>query len=191
MSERDPATPPAKVVKSRRVRQGLVIVNTGDGKGKTTAALGVIFRAWGRDFKIRMFQFIKHTGARFGEHRAAKKLDIPIESMGDGFTWLSKDMDRTAALAMEQWDNCKEAILSGDEDIIVLDEFTYAMHYGWVPVSEVVDTLQRRPDTMHVIITGRYAPQELVDYADLVTEMKLIKHPYEDKGIKAQRGIEF
>ena len=103
MSERDPATPPAKVVKGRRVRHGLVIVNTGDGKGKTTAALGVIFRAWGRDFKIRMFQFIKHTGARFGEHRAAKKLDIPIESLGDGFTWLSKDMDRTAALAVEQW----------------------------------------------------------------------------------------
>ena len=191
MSERDPATPPAHVVKSRRVRHGLVIVNTGDGKGKTTAALGVIFRAWGRDFKIRMFQFIKHTGARFGEHRAAKKLDIPIESMGDGFTWLSKDMDRTAALAMEQWDRCREAILNGDEDIIVLDEFTYAMHYGWVPVSEVVDTLRLRPDTMHVIITGRYAPQELIDCADLVTEMKLIKHPYRDKGIKAQRGIEF
>ena len=191
MSEQDPATPPTKVVKSRRVRHGLVIVNTGDGKGKTTAALGVIFRAWGRDFKIRMFQFIKHTGARFGEHRAAKKLDIPIESMGDGFTWLSKDMDRTAALAMEQWDNCKDAILNGDEDIIVLDEFTYAMHYGWVPVSEVVETLQRRPDTMHVIITGRYAPSELIDCADLVTEMKLIKHPFEDKGIKAQRGIEF
>ena len=191
MSARDPATPPAQVVKSRRVRHGLVIVNTGEGKGKTTAALGVIFRAWGRDFKIRMFQFIKHTGARFGEHRAAKKLDIPIESMGDGFTWLSKDMDRTAALAMEQWDRCREAILNGDEDIIVLDEFTYAMHYGWVPVSEVVDTLRLRPDTMHVIITGRYAPQELIDCADLVTEMKLIKHPYQDKGIKAQRGIEF
>ena len=191
MSERDPATPPAQVVKSRRVRHGLVIVNTGEGKGKTTAALGVIFRAWGRDFKIRMFQFIKHTGARFGEHRAAKKLDIPIESLGDGFTWLSKDMDRTAALAVEQWGRCREAILNGDEDIIVLDEFTYAMHYGWVPVSEVVDTLRLRPDTMHVIITGRYAPQELIDCADLVTEMKLIKHPYQDKGIKAQRGIEF
>ena len=191
MSARDPATPPARLVKSRRVRHGLVIVNTGEGKGKTTAALGVIFRAWGRDFKIRMFQFIKHTGARFGEHRAAKKLDIPIESMGDGFTWLSKDMDRTAALAMEHWDRCREAILNGDEDIIVLDEFTYAMHYGWVPVSEVVDTLRLRPDTMNVIITGRYAPQELIDCADLVTEMKLIKHPYQDKGIKAQRGIEF
>ena len=191
MSERETEERPESLPKRRRVRHGLVIVNTGEGKGKTTAALGVIFRAWGRDFKIRMFQFIKHTGARFGEHRAAKKLDIPIESMGDGFTWLSKDMDRTAALAVEQWGHCKEAILSGEEDIIVLDEFTYAMHYGWVPVEDVVETLKSRRDTMHVIITGRYAPQELVDCADLVTEMKMIKHPYEEKGIKAQQGIEF
>ena len=179
------------LVKRRRVRHGLVIVNTGEGKGKTTAALGVIFRAWGRDFNIRMFQFIKHTGARFGEHRAARKLDIPIEALGDGFTWLSKDMDQTAALAVEQWGICKEAILEGDEDIIVLDEFTYAMHYGWVDVADVVDTLQRRRDTLHVIITGRYAPQELIDCADLVTEMKLIKHPYQEQGIRAQQGIEF
>ena len=176
---------------SRRVARGLVIVNTGDGKGKTTAALGVIFRAWGRDFNIRMFQFIKNTGARFGEHRAAERLGIPIESHGDGFTWLSKDLDRTAALAVEQWHRCREVILKGEEDIIVLDEFTYAMHYGWVPVEEVVDTLKRRPESLHVIITGRYAPQELIDCADLVTEMRLIKHPFEDKGIKAQRGIEF
>ena len=182
---------PGAQTKRRRVRHGLVIVNTGEGKGKTTAALGVIFRAWGRDFRIRMFQFIKHTGARFGEHRAAKKLGIPIDAMGDGFTWLSKDMDRTAALAVQQWERCKEAILNGDEDILILDEFTYAMHYGWVPVSDVVDALKARPDTMHVIITGRYAPQELVDCADLVTEMKMIKHPYQEKGIKAQQGIEF
>ena len=85
----------------------------------------------------------------------------------------------------------REAILKGEEDIIVLDEFTYTMHYGWVPVDEVVDTLRRRPDTLHVIITGRYAPQELIDAADLVTEMRLVKHPYDDQGIKAQRGIEF
>ncbi len=175
----------------RRVARGLVIVNTGEGKGKTTAALGVVFRAWGRDFDIRVFQFIKNTGARFGEHRAADRLGIPIESLGDGFTWLSKDMDRTAALAVEQWRRSREAILKGEEDIIVLDEFTYAMHYGWVPVDEVVDTLKRRPDTLHVIITGRYAPQELIDCADLVTEMRLIKHPFDDKGIKAQGGIEF
>ena len=175
----------------RRVAHGLVIVNTGDGKGKTTAALGVVFRAWGRDFNIRVFQFIKNTGARFGEHRAADRLGIPIESLGDGFTWLSKDLDRSAALAVEQWRRSREAILKGDEDIIVLDEFTYAMHYGWVPVEEVVDTLKRRPDSLHVIITGRYAPQELIDCADLVTEMRLIKHPFDEQGIKAQRGIEF
>ena len=175
----------------RRVREGLVIVNTGEGKGKTTAALGVIFRAWGRDFRIRMFQFIKHTGARFGEQRAAQKLNIPIEALGDGFTWLSKDLERTEALAVEQWGRCRDTILEGREDIIVLDEFTYALHYGWVPVAEAVDTLRRRPDTLHVIITGRYAPQELIECADLVTEMKLIKHPYEDRGLRAQQGIEF
>jgi len=190
MSDRDPHTPPAEVAKTRRKRHGLVIVNTGEGKGKTTAALGVIFRAWGRDFKIRMFQFIKHTGATFGEHRAAMRLDIPIEALGDGFTWLSKDMDRTQALAVEQWGHCKQAILEGDEDIIVLDEFTYAMHYGWVPVADVVDTLKQRPARMHVIITGRHAPEGLVEYADLVTEMNVVKHPYQS-GIKAQPGIEF
>ena len=168
-----------------------MIVNTGEGKGKTTAALGVLFRARGRDFQVRMFQFIKHSTAKFGEHRAARRLEIPIESLGDGFTWLSKDMDRTTALAVAQWGRCKEAIVGGEEDIIVLDEFTYAMHYGWVDVADVIDTLSRRPKRMHVIFTGRYAPQALVDYADLVTEMKLIKHPYEEQGIKAQPGIEY
>ena len=191
MTEQGSGEKPSQLPKRRRVRHGLVIVNTGEGKGKTTAALGVIFRAWGRDFRVRMFQFIKHTGARLGEHRAANKLDIPIEAMGDGFTWLSKDMDRTAALAVEQWERSRKAILEGNEDIIVLDEFTYAMHYGWVPVSDVVDTLEQKRDTLHVIITGRYAPQELIDCADLVTEMKMIKHPFEEQGIRAQQGIEF
>ena len=191
MSQEEREDQGEELTKFQRVRNGLLIVNTGEGKGKTTAALGVIFRAWGRDFRIRMFQFIKHTGARFGEHRAADRLGIPIEGLGDGFTWLSKDMDRTAALAVEQWDRCKRAILESDDEIVVLDEFTYAMHYGWVDVADVVDTLKRRPDTMHVIITGRYAPQELIDCADLVTEMKLIKHPYAEQGIRAQQGIEF
>ena len=175
----------------RRVRHGLVVVNTGDGKGKTTAALGVIFRAWGRDFDIRMFQFLKHSGARFGEHRAAKRLRIPIESLGDGCTWRSRDLDRTAALAVEQWARSRRAILEDGHDIVVLDEFTYAMHYGWVSEDEVVDVLRRRSRHMHVIITGRYAPQKLIDCADLVTEMRLIKHPYEEQGIRAQRGLEF
>lgn len=177
-------------VKRRRVRNGLVIVNTGDGKGKTTAALGVIFRAWGRDFKIKMFQFIKTTSARFGEHLAAERMEIPIAALEDGCTRRSKDLDASTKLALEQWRRSKQAILQGEEEIVVLDEFTYPMHFGWIPVSDVVETLKRRPDTMHVIITGRYAPQELIDYADLVTEMRSIKHPYHDMGIKAQLGIE-
>ena len=92
---------------------------------------------------------------------------------------------------MEQWARCRDAILEGVEDIIVLDEFTYAIHYDWVPIADVVETLKRRPDTLHVIITGRYAPQELIDCTDQVTEMKLVKHPYEDRGLRAQQGIEF
>ena len=191
-SARKPGQPPEREApQGPRVRRGLVIVNTGNGKGKTTAALGVLFRAWGRDFNVRMFQFIKHSTARFGEHRAAERIGLPIESLGDGFTWLSKDMDETTALAVVQWERCKQAILAGEEDLIVLDEFTYAMHYEWVAIDDVIETLKRRPESMHVIITGRYAPQELIDYADLVTEMTLIKHPFEDQGIKAQPGIEF
>ena len=191
VDEGTPEEGAAETPERRRVRHGLVIVNTGEGKGKTTAALGVLFRAWGRDFGVRMFQFIKHSTARFGEHRAAKKLDIRIEAMGDGFTWLSKDMDQTTALAVAQWERCREAILEGGEDIIILDEFTYAMHYGWVPVEDVLDTLKRRPEGMHVIITGRYAPETLVEFADLVTEMKLVKHPYQEQGIRAQPGLEY
>ena len=191
----DPVDKPAAEgpadVGQRRVRNGLVIINTGEGKGKTTAALGVLLRAWGRDFRVRMFQFIKHSTANFGEHRAAKKLDIRIEAMGDGFTWLSKDMDQTTALAVAQWERCREAILAGGEDIIILDEFTYAMHYGWVPVEDVLDALRQRPEGMHVIITGRYAPEELVAFADLVTEMRLVKHPYKEQGIRAQPGLEY
>ena len=180
-----------QAVKGPRVNKGLVIVNTGDGKGKTTAALGVLFRAWGRGMRVRMFQFLKHTGAQFGEHRAAQKLDIPIQAMGDGFTWRSKDMDQTRALAVQQWEVCKEAILNGEDQIIILDELTNTMSYGWVPVSEVLDVLRRRPPMLHVIITGRNAPPELVEYADLVTEMRVVKHPYKEQGIKAQPGIEF
>ena len=178
-------------VKGPRVRKGLVVVNTGNGKGKTTAALGVLFRAWGRDMRVKMFQFLKHTGARFGEKRAAEKLDIAIDALGDGFTWRSRDMERTEDLAREQWEICKQAILSDEHDIIILDEFTYPLHYGWVPVDDAIETLRQKPHMLHVIITGRYAPDELVEFADLVTEMREIKHPYKEQGIKAQPGLEF
>lgn len=178
-------------VKGPRVKKGLVVVNTGNGKGKTTAALGVLFRAWGRDMRVQMFQFLKHTGSRFGESRAADKLGIPMTAMGDGFTWRTKNMQHTQDLARHQWENCKQSILSDEYDVIIMDEFTYPLHYGWIPVEDVIDALKRKPEMLHIIITGRYAPQELVDFADLVTEMREIKHPYREQGIKAQPGLEF
>ena len=178
-------------VKGPRIKKGLVVINTGNGKGKTTAALGVLLRAWGRNMRVEMFQFLKHTGSRFGESRAAEKLGIPMTAMGDGFTWRTKNMETTQDLGRAQWENCKKAILSGEHDVIILDEFTYPLHYGWIPVEDVIDTLRQKPHMLHVIITGRYAPDELVEFADLVTEMREIKHPYREQGIKAQPGLEF
>ena len=177
-------------VQGPRINVGLVIVNTGKGKGKTTAALGVALRAWGRGMRVIVLQFIKHSTANFGEQRAAKKMGLEMRAMGDGFTWRSQDLDKTADLAVAHWEDCKEIIASGDYDVIILDEFTYPMHYGWVDTNEVIEVLKNRPEMLHIIITGRNAPEELVEYADLVTEMQVVKHPYQ-KGIKAQPGIEF
>ena len=190
MSTGESSEPGPQSVTGPRINKGLVIVNTGNGKGKTTAAMGVLFRAWGRDFKVIMLQFIKHSTANFGEQRAAKKIGVEMRAMGDGFTWRSKDLDQTADLARAHWDDCKEIIASGDYDVIVLDEFTYPLKWGWVDVDEVVDVLTHRPGNQHVVITGRDVPQALIDAADLVTEMSKVKHPM-DAGRKGQRGIEW
>jgi len=172
-------------------KKGLLIVNTGDGKGKTTAALGIVLRAWGRGFRICVIQFIKAETGRWGEIRAAKKLGIEWHTTGDGFTWLSKDMDETTARALHGWEIAKERIASNQYDLIVLDEFTYTMVYKWIDTDEVVEWLRlNRPSNLHLVITGRSAPEALIQQADLVTEMKVIKHPYE-QGITAQPGIEF
>ena len=171
-------------------RKTLVVVNTGNGKGKTTAALGVLFRAWGRGYNVCMLQFIKSTTSNYGENRAARKAGIEIISLGGGFTWLSKDIEKDKALARELWGQCKDKIASGEYDVVALDEFTYPLAYGWLPVDEVIEFLRKRPARTHVIITGRDAPPELIEYADLVTEMREIKHPFQ-QGIKAQPGIEF
>ena len=179
-----------QLAKGPRINKGLVIVNTGDGKGKTTAAMGVLFRAWGRGLKVIIFQFIKHSTANFGEQRAAKKIGVEMRAMGDGFTWRSRNLDQTASLALAHWEECKRIIASGEYDLVILDEFTYALQYGWIPVEEAIKVLQERPPMQHVIITGRHAPETLIEYADLVTEMRVVKHPY-GQGIKAQPGIEF
>ena len=173
-------------------KKGLVIVNTGHGKGKSTAAFGVVLRAWGRGLRICVVQFIKSETGKWGEVKAAQKLGIDWLSTGDGFTWLSKVMDETTARAQHAWSLAQEKIAIAAYDLIVLDEFTYPLHFGWLDLQEVINWLkENKPPMLHLIITGRDAPQELIEFADLVTEMKEIKHPYEEQGIPAQAGIEF
>jgi cob(I)alamin adenosyltransferase len=176
--------------KVRRKRKSLVIVHTGHGKGKTTAALGVLLRAWGRGMRVIMLQFIKSKTSNYGENRAAERLGIEMIPLGGGLTWRSHDLTKDKAMACELWEMCKEKIGSGEYDIVILDEFTYPLKYGWLPTGEVLDFLRQRPQDTHIIITGRDAPQALIDFADLVTEMTDVKHPYQ-QGIKAQPGIEF
>ena len=170
--------------------QGLVIVNTGDGKGKTTAALGVLTRAWGRGMRVCMLQFIKEQNANFGEEQAARKMGVELLPLGGGFTWMSENIAEDRALARAGWARCRAAIESGAYDIVILDEITYCFKFGWLELAEVLDVLRTRPEGQHVILTGRDAPEELIAFADLVTEMREIKHPYRD-GVKAQKGIEF
>lgn len=170
-------------------RRGLLIVHTGDGKGKSTAAFGLALRAHGRSKPVKIYQFMKVPTARFGEHRMFEQLGIPIEGLGDGFSWKSQDLERSAQLARDGWARARDSILSGQYFLVVLDEITYPLIYGWLPLQEVLDTLRQRPREVHVCLTGRRCPPELIELADTVTEMTLIKHAFK-AGIPAQRGIE-
>ena len=168
---------------------GLIMCYTGNGKGKTTAALGSLMRAHGWGLKTIMFQFVKKKGSEFGEHRAAKECGIEVVPLGAGFTWRSKDLEKDRKAATECWETCKAGILGGDYDMIALDEITYPIKYGWLDVDEVLSVFRQRPKWMHIIITGRDAHQKLVEAADLVTEMVNVKHHYKS-GIQQQPGIE-
>ena len=170
--------------------KGLVMIYTGNGKGKTTAALGQLIRVYGWDWSAVMFQFIKGTKLTAGEHRAAKKLGLDLRPMGAGFTWNEKGKEKAIALSLEQWQQCRDAILSGDFKMVIMDEISYPLTLGWIPIKDVIDTIKRRPEDTHVLLTGRDMPDDIIELADLVTEMKEIKHPF-NKGIKAQKGIEF
>ncbi len=180
-------------VRRAKKKKGLIIVNTGEGKGKTTAALGVMTRAWGRKMRIGVLQFLKNEHARFGEIKAAERMgEIDWISTGDGWTWTSDNMDETVAKARHAWSIAQERIVHGGYDLLLLDEFTYLLHYGWLDINEVLAWLEaNKPPMLHLIITGRYAPQNLIDFADLVTEMRAIKHPFAEQGIRAQAGIEY
>jgi len=172
------------------IKKSLVIVNTGNGKGKTTAAFGLVMRAWGQGLRVCMLQFIKAKTSNYGEEKAARKIGLEMTPLGEGFTWLSENIENDKKLAREGWDICKEKILSGNYDLVAIDEMTYVLKYGWLPWEEVKNVLDQRPAATHVVITGRYAIPELLDYADLVTEMTEVKHPY-NANVKAQKGIEF
>jgi cob(I)alamin adenosyltransferase len=173
-----------------RPRRGLVLVYTGHGKGKTTAALGIVFRALGRNMKVGVVQFIKGKW-KTGERLFAETLpNLTFKVMGRGFTWESDDLSNDKGAALSAWEAAKEMITSGAQDVIVLDEITYTFHYGFVPLDDVLATLRARPPHVHVVLTGRNAPEELIAIADLVTEMKSVKHPFE-QGIAAQIGIDF
>ena len=188
-------TPPAEKRYDRPEgeRRGLVIVNTGDGKGKSTAAFGLALRAFGRQHvqgnQVKIFQFMKVPTARFGEHRMFEQIGLPIEGLGDGFSWKSKDLEHSGQLARDGWQKAKAAILDGKHFLVVLDEITYPLIYGWLPLNDVLQTLEQRPRDVHVCLTGRRCPQELIDIADTVTEMTLVKHAFK-AGVPAQRGIE-
>jgi cob(I)alamin adenosyltransferase len=174
----------------RKDRHGLLIVNTGHGKGKSTAALGILLRATGRDMRVGMFQFIKSAETRYGEHIAAERLGVEIVPLGDGFTWLSENIEEDRALAQRGWERVRAALESGEYDVLILDELTYCLGFGWLDTEEVLAAFRARPQGTHVVVTGRDAPDALVAAADLVTEMRLVKHPYREQGIAAQPGIE-
>jgi len=169
----------------------LLIVVTGEGKGKSTAAFGMLLRSWNRDYRCGVVQFIKSGKWKVGEQRAAEALGgIDWMKTGDGWSWISKDLTESADLARGGWEKVKDFIAQERYEFLLLDEFTYPMKWGWVEVDDVVDTLVNRPGFQHVVVTGRDAPQALIDAADLVSEVTLVKHQME-QGIRGQQGIEW
>jgi cob(I)alamin adenosyltransferase len=170
--------------------ESLLVVNTGDGKGKSSAAFGVMARGWARGWRVGVVQFIKGGKWKAGERKLADQLGIEWHTLGDGFTWESTDLEKTAAKGRCAWEVAATMLSSGDYQLLIFDELTYVANYGWVPVAEIVDALASRAGGTNVVVTGRDAPPELVEIADTVTEMHKVKHAF-DRGIRAMKGIEY
>jgi cob(I)alamin adenosyltransferase len=170
--------------------ESIVVLNTGHGKGKSSAAFGVMARGWARGWTVGVVQFVKGGKWKTGERKLADHLDVEWHTLGDGFTWESTDLDETAARGRHAWAVAAQKLASGDYDLLILDEITYAVKYGWVPVEEVVAGIQARAPGTNVVLTGRDAAPELIEVADTATEMRKIKHAY-DRGVKAKKGIEY
>lgn len=168
----------------------LVVLNTGNGKGKSSSAFGMMVRGLAVDWNVAVCQFIKSGDWRVGEEKMGRKLGVEWHSFGDGFTWDSDNLDHDRNIAREGWEQAAAVISGGDHQLVILDELTYLCSWGWIDTSEVVDTIEQRPDHVNIVITGRDAPQDLIDIADTVTEMTEIKHAY-SQGIRAKRGIDY
>lgn len=168
----------------------VVLLNTGDGKGKSSAAFGVMVRAIGRGWPVAVIQFVKSGKWKTGEEKLGREHGVHWSNVGDGFTWDSDDIEHDKALAREGWAEAAALIASDDYRLVILDELTYLCTWGWIDTTEVAATIRDRPEKVNVIVTGRDAPQELVDVADTVTEMRKVKHAY-DAGIDAMKGIEY
>ncbi len=176
----------------RSQAKGLIIVHTGNGKGKTTAALGMVLRSLGHGHQVAIIQFIK------GAWEPAEKAvfghwpdQLVFHAMGEGFTWETQDRERDILKAQEAWQKALEYIHNPDYRLVLLDEINIALKLNYLQPEDIMAGLAQKPDTSHVILTGRGAPQSLIDRADLVTEMTLVKHPFREQGVKAQAGIEF
>ena len=170
--------------------KGLVIINTGEGKGKSTAGFGMLLRGWGRDMKVAAVQFIKGETSKFGEHMALAKMGVEVIPAGRGFTWTSHDLDVDAEKARHGWKTASEMILSGEYDVMMLDEITYPINWGWIDAEEVRTAIESRPEATSLVLTGRDAPEWLMDISDTVTVMGNHKHAYES-GIAAKKGIDY
>ncbi len=181
-----------KKVATKTVEKGLVIVHTGPGKGKTSAALGMAVRAIGHDMKVGVVQFVKGAMTT-GEKAVFDRFPdlIEFKPMGEGFTWDTQDRTRDIAVAREAWDEVKRMIADPSYKMVIADELNIVLRYDYLPVDKVLEALGAKPHMTHVIITGRNAPQQLIDAADLVTEMAQVKHPFREQNVKAQKGIEF
>ncbi len=183
---RPPQPPPAPKQRPR----SLVLVNTGEGKGKSTAAFGVVMRAVARGWRVCVIQFIKSDKWRVGEEKVALQLGVEWLKGGDGFTWESPDLDRSEGRAAAAWQLAAAVIAAGEHQLVVLDEITYPMNWGWIDSGAVLEAIGSRPPQVNIVATGRDAPTGLIEVADTVTEMVKVRHAY-DRGIRARRGLDF
>jgi cob(I)alamin adenosyltransferase len=191
MTEPDDAPPTEHVHPELRRVESLVLVNTGDGKGKSTAAFGMILRAVARGWRVAVVQFLKSGRWQVGEEAVCReRLDVDWFAIGEGFTWESADLTEDEAVARAAWDHAKALIAAGEHRLVVLDEITYPMQWGWIDTDDVVGALSSRPSAVNVVCTGRGAPDALVATADTVTEMVKVKHVY-DTGVRAKKGIDY